>query len=259
MTRRLWTAAIALILSLAPRAEARPTRPRFEPTDLELEDSGVTELDLQFGPVYGDGPGGNRILLPDFEFDLGLLPNVELDIDGAFSLDHYDEPARRMNSEALWTAAKLGIWDSRTVENDPDAYALGLQLGPRIPILGDTHGIGYGVLALFGIARARYHLVFNAGFIVDPGDTVHSGRPSSFVGGLDVDVLLDARGGWSLLGELGAAYFTSPDPNDITATLGVAWHVSDKLDLSAIVLGGAFPRADRAAVLIGASPKIALW
>ena len=250
---------MSLTLALSVRAEARPTRPRFEPTDLELEDTGVAEFDFQFGPAYGDGPGGHRLLLPDFEFDLGLFPNVELDIDGAFSLDHYDQPTRRMSSEALWTAVKLGLWDSRDGGDGPDAYAIGLQLGPRIPILNDTHGIGYGALALFGIARARYHVVLNVGYILDPGETVRTGRPSSFVGGLDVDLSLDSRGEWSLLGEIGGAYYTGPDPDDITGTIGVAWHVGDKLDLSAIVLGGAFAGADRVAVLIGASPKIALW
>jgi len=258
---RVWRgfiAAMGLTAALVARAEARPTRPRFEPTDLELEDTGVAEFDLQIGPAYGDGPGGHRMLLPDFEFDLGLLPNVELDIDGAFSVDHYDEPSRALASESLWTCVKLGVWDSREDGRGPNAYAIGLQLGPRIPIL-DTHGIGYGALGLFGMARERYHLVLNLGFIVEPGDTVRTGRPTSFVGGLDADVAIDRRGAWSLLGEIGGAYYTTRDPNDITATLGVAWHVGDMLDLSAIVLGGAFSGADRVAVLFGASPKIALW
>ncbi|HWL86122.1 MAG TPA: hypothetical protein VNO21_09990 [Polyangiaceae bacterium] len=249
---------MSIALAFSVRAEARPTRPRFEPTDLELEDTGVAELDLQFGPTHGDGPGGNRLLLPDFELDLGILPNVELDLDGAFSLDHYDEPTRRMASDALWMAAKLGLWDSRDGDG-PDAYAIGLQLGPRIPVLNDTHGIGYGALALFGVARARYHVVLNAGYVLDPGDTVRTGRPSSFVGGVDLDLTLDARGSWSLLGEIGGAFYTSSDPNDVTATIGFAWHVDEKLDLSVIALGGAFSGADRVALLVGASPKIALW
>ncbi|WP_394844727.1 hypothetical protein LZC95_47740 [Pendulispora brunnea] len=250
---------MSITLAMAARAEARPTRPRFEPTDLELEDTGVAELDLQIGPAFGDGPGGNRMLLPDFEFDLGLLPNVELDIDGAFSLDHVAEPSSRaMFSEALWTCVKLGVWDSRGSVDGPNVYAVGLQAGPRIPIL-DGHGIGYGALALFGLTRERYHLALNLGFILDPGDTIHTGRPTSFVGGLDADISLDRRGAWSLLGEIGGVYYTSRDPNDITAAVGVAWHVGEMLDLSAIVLGGAFSGADRLAVLVGASPKIALW
>ncbi|WP_394834244.1 hypothetical protein LVJ94_47875 [Pendulispora rubella] len=251
-------AAMSITLAMAPRAEARPTRPRFEPTDLELEDTGMAELDVQIGPAFGDGPGGNRMLLPDFELDLGILPNVELDIDGAFSVDHFAESSRTVASEALWTCVKLGVWDSREDGRGPNAYAIGLQLGPRIPIM-DAHGIGYGALGLFGVSRERYHVVLNVGFILDPGESVHTGRPTSFVGGLDVDIALDRRGAWSLLGEIGGVYYTSRDPHDITAAAGIAWHVGEMLDLSAIVLGGAFSEADRLAVLVGAAPKVALW
>jgi hypothetical protein len=67
-------------------AWARPARPLFEPTDLEMEEAGVTEVDLQLGAVRGPPGSPWRAVLPDFELDLGLLPNLELDLDGAYAI-----------------------------------------------------------------------------------------------------------------------------------------------------------------------------
>src|SRR5262245_15508566 len=51
--------AIALVViwvGALGNATARPVRPLFEPTDLELEEPGILELDLQAGVVRGTGP-----------------------------------------------------------------------------------------------------------------------------------------------------------------------------------------------------------
>src|SRR5437868_15205334 len=77
--------AVALVASLPTVALARATRPLFEPTDLELEDAGVTEIDLQMGAVRSPGPW--RVVVPDFELDLGILPWLELDLDGAYAIE----------------------------------------------------------------------------------------------------------------------------------------------------------------------------
>ena len=66
-------------------AEARPTRPRFEPTDLELENPGVLDVDLQLG--YIDATPTGRVVLPDVELDLGIARNFELDVDATYALD----------------------------------------------------------------------------------------------------------------------------------------------------------------------------
>jgi hypothetical protein len=248
-------AALLFALLLSSLASARPTRPRFEPTDLELEDTGVAELDLQVGASHGTGASGNRLLLPDFELDIGLLPNVELDLDGSFSVDAFDGPGRTLAGEALWPAMKLGLFD---VRSGGRALAGGLQLGPRIPTIG-TRGIGYAALGLFGVGVGRVHTVLNLGGIVDPGDQITSGQSKSLVAGLDVDTALDARGAWSLLGELATAHYLSGDPDELTATLGAAWSATPALDLSAIALVGFLPGQDRAAVLLGMSPKLPIW
>ena len=86
--RRTRVVAVGLLIGLAaPRAaEARRgVRPLFEPTDLELEDPGVSEFDLQAGLIRGQGPW--RLVIPDFEIDLGILRNLELDLDGSYALE----------------------------------------------------------------------------------------------------------------------------------------------------------------------------
>src|SRR5690349_8821618 len=86
---RIWWGGVlvgALIAVGGREAGARRgVRPLFEPTDLELEEAGVAELDVQVGTIRSQGPA--RLVVPDFELDLGLLPNLELDVDGAYAIE----------------------------------------------------------------------------------------------------------------------------------------------------------------------------
>src|ERR1700710_472392 len=47
----------------------RGVRPFFEPTDLELEKTGMVDIDVQVGAVQSRGPA--RVVVPDFELDFG--------------------------------------------------------------------------------------------------------------------------------------------------------------------------------------------
>lgn len=248
---------LSAVLLHASTASARPTRPRFEPTDLELEEPGTAEIDVQVGPSLGTGQSGNRLILPDFELDVGLWPDVELDIDGAFSVDRFDQRTRAVSGEALWLATKLGLFDSRDVAQRT-AIAAGLQLGPRIPTI-DNRGIGYGVLGLLGVATGPAHLALNVGGMIDPGKQITSGQTKGLVAGADLDLDLDARGAWSLVSELAVAHYVSADPDELTATVGASFSALPLLELSAITLVGFLPGQDRLALLLGVSPKIALW
>jgi hypothetical protein len=101
------TLLLAALASPAARAHAA-ARPRFEPTDLEWEETGIAELDLQFGPVRGQGPW--RIVVPDFELDLGLLPWLEIDLDGAYAVEGPDNGPFSLDHsapDALWPSVKL--------------------------------------------------------------------------------------------------------------------------------------------------------
>ncbi len=241
----------------ASTAGAAPRRPRFEPTDLELERPGEAELDVQIGPAFGESDGGTRLLLPDFELDLGVLPNLEVDIDGAFSLDRLDEThGCSLGGDALWTSLKLGLYDRHERAR---AFAVGVQLGPRVPVVPGTRGIGYGALALVGFVRGPLHLAINVGGVVDPGDQAFGKRPVSVVIGASVDLDLDDHDGFSLLVQVGAAIYASRDPHELSLGAGLAWNVSPKLEVSFLGVAGAFARTDRAALLVGFSPKVSFF
>jgi hypothetical protein len=238
-------------------AGARSRHRRFEPTDLELQTPGVAELDLQFGVTHSEGSGGNRLTMPDFELSLGLLHNLEFDLEGTFSLQGFDQAQPSLAGDPLWPSVKLGLYDAR--DDDADStFAVGLQLGPRVPTIG-ARGLGYAALALVGFGSPRTHVTLNAGGGVDPGDAITSGQSKSVVGGVDVGLDLDAKGTWSLLGELEVAHYASADPDELAATFGPSWSVSPYLDLSAIALVGFLPGGDRVAALVGCSPKVPLW
>src|SRR5262245_30200311 len=95
---------IACAILLAGVTAWARKRPRFEPTDLDLENSGVLELDMQFGAVRGQDVG--RVVVPDFEIDLGILSFIELDIDGAFAVEA--SPGGPL-FDPLWTSVKVGL------------------------------------------------------------------------------------------------------------------------------------------------------
>ena len=258
--RRHVAAAIVLgaLMCLPAAARAKP-RPRFEPTDLEWEDTGVAELDLQFGPVRGQGPW--RIVVPDFELDLGLLPWLEIDLDGAyavegpatgpFSLDH-------SAPDALWLSAKLGVYG---IHDTGDAFgaALGLQVGPKFPVAAGAHGLGVESLLLTGGMIGRMTAVLNLGGFIDPAPNATSNRQTGFEAGLDLRFRLDDRDRFGLTGELGGTHFISPDPDQLQATLGFVWSVRPTLDLSLTGLVGSLSGGDRYGLLLGVSPKVRLF
>jgi hypothetical protein len=88
-------ALLAVAISAPAGVSARP-RPRFEPTDLEWEDTGVAEVDVELGLIRG--PSTGRLMVPDFELDIGILDNVELNLDGAFALESHTRCGRRSRS-----------------------------------------------------------------------------------------------------------------------------------------------------------------
>jgi len=251
-------AALATGLTVAGSAREagarRGVRPLFEPTDLELENPGVMEIDLQVGAIRSQGPW--RAVVPDFELDFGLLRNVELDLDGAYAIEGpavgpfaFDHAA----PDSLWLSMKLGLFD---FEYEGRGFALGIQGGPKLPVATGSHGVGVEGLLLIGINLGRTHLVVNLGAFLDPVPAPDSGRPVALEAGLDLDQDIDAQGHWSFKGELSAVRFLSSDPNQLLATGGFAWSPRDEIELSVIGLWGFLAGNDRYGVLLGFSPKI---
>ena len=67
--------ALGLLFAAPPCAARLKHRvPAFEPTDLDLEDPHVVELDLQVGAVLRDQAPKTRIYVPDFELGLSRWP-----------------------------------------------------------------------------------------------------------------------------------------------------------------------------------------
>jgi hypothetical protein len=249
--------ALALLVASTP-ARAQFHR-RFEPTDLELQDEGTLELDAAVG--YMEGPDAARVIVPDFEVSLGLAPSAQLQIDGAFALE--GPGGRRFSADHsspdnLWISAKVEIADWRDDVQDR-AWTLGAQLGPKLPIANDTRGPGYEAIALFGRSDRRVHVVLNLGGFVDPMTRGTRRRPVAIEGGVDVSVDLDAAGTWSLLGEIGAIGFATPEPHQGHASFGVAWGITRDVDLSVIGVVGFLGGGDRGGVLVGVTPRFALW
>ena len=250
-----WVATAGLFAATSAYAGKHP---RFEPTDLELENPGTIELDLQLGPMRG--PDAWRLVAPDFELDVGILPNIELDLDGAYAVEggvaggptFFDHSA----PENLWLSAKLGIADWHD-DATRTGWAIGVQLGPKLPVATDAHGVGFEGLVLFGRNDGRYHVVLDAGALVDPHDG-DAPRPVGIEGGIDLEIeIVPDR--WSVLGELGGIYFTSADDDQLATTAGIQYSVTSSIDLSIVGLLGLAAGSDRYGVLFGFSPKLALW
>jgi len=242
----------------------RGVRPLFEPTDLELEDPGVSELDLQVGLVRGQGPW--RLVVPDFEIDLGVLRNLELDVDGSYALEAPGPGSFKFEDAApdnLWAALKIGVADWVDEGKDADdltAWALGAQAGPKIPAASGSHGVGFEVLVLVGHVVRSAHFVLNAGAFVDPSPAPAANRPIGIEVGVDFDRDLDAAGHYQVTAELSGVRFLSSDPNQLLATAGLAWTpIPPYTQLSIVGLVGFLEGSDRYGLLFGLTQKIGIW
>jgi hypothetical protein len=256
----------SLVLVVAPAfasgtAEAR-RHPQFEPTDLELEDPGKTELDLQFGLVKG--VDAQRIVIPDFELDLGLLENLELDVDGNEAIrgapDGHPRFFDHNSFDNLWVSLKVGLYDQHIYddkdEDGHDGWAVGVQVGPKLPTSATAHGLGLEGLFLIGRAVGPVHLVLAVGGLVDPalGTT---GRLYGLESGLDAQYDLPDR--WALLAELSGSVFGSSDPRQLGATFGAQYSPTASLDLSVVAAYGFLDGNDPYGIFFGLSPKAAVW
>lgn len=250
------------MLVLAPALAHARRHPQFEPTDLELEVPGTAELDLQFGLVKG--VDAQRIVTPDFELDLGILDNLELDVDGTEAIkgapDGHPRFLDHSSFDNLWVSLKVGLYDQHIYdakgEDGKDGWALGLQVGPRLPTSASSHGLGLEGLFLIGRAVGPAHLVLAVGALVDPALGV-TGRLYGLESGLDVQYDLTDK--WALLAELSGSIFGSSDPRQLGGTFGAQFSPTDSLDLSVVGAYGFLDGNDPYGIFFGLSPKAAVW
>jgi len=272
----------ALLLLHPPAARAQFVRRLFEPTDTEMEAPGMAELDLQFGPVRGEDEP--RFSLPDFEFDLGLIPHLELDIDGEYAIGGGSNASlfalNGPSPDNLWIALKVDAtaqklqWNSAAGVKEL-TFTEAVQFGPKLPVAPGAIGFGFQGLVLLGLEAPFPRLldgdedtasfVLNLGGLVDPSEDVGSPPPAGIVTGLDVD--LPIANDWTFNVGLAAAAYFSPDPTQFDTSVGLtytayeaercAWFCS--LDISLTGVYGWLQGGDQYGVLLGLSPKFRLW
>lgn len=249
---------MAATIALPAGVSARP-RPRFEPTDLEWEATGVFEVDVEFGLIRG--PASGRLMVPDFELGFGILDNVELDLHGSYALEStvpgsfsFDRPV----ASSLWPSLKVGIYDDHDQETQR-ARAIGIQAGPRIPVASGAHGLGFESLVVFGGSRRGLSVAFNLGAFVEPPTDAASRYTLGVDAGIDLELALDSRDRFQLTGELAGSYFLTADPNQLHTTAGITWTVNAHLDLSVVGILGILPGDDRYGLLFGFEPKLRVF
>jgi len=249
---------MAAALALPARVSARP-RPRFEPTDLEGEETGGAEVDLQFGVIRSPGPW--RFVVPDFELDFGVHHNVELDLDGAYAVEGPDSGSFSFDHavpDSLWPSVKLGLWNDHDYDTHR-ARAIGMQIGPKLPVAHGSHGLGGEGLFVLGGSKEGLNVVLNLGGFIEPAQDAVSNRQVGLEVGVDLQQQLDARNRFQLTGELATAYFVSPDPNQLHATAGLTWSVTPMVDVSVVGIAGFLAGDDRYGILFGFSPKLRMF
>jgi hypothetical protein len=258
-TRSIVAAALMVATIALPAAVSARPRPRFEPTDLEWEETGVAEFDLEFGAIRSPGPW--RFVIPDFELDFGILHNVELDLDGAYAVEGPDSGAFAWDHsvpDSLWPSVKVGLWNDHDYETKR-ARAIGIQVGPKVPIARGSHGIGGEALLVLGGRIYPLNVVLNLGGFVEPAQDATSSRQVGGEAGIDLELELGSQNRFQWTGELATAYFVSNDPNQLHATTGITWSATPNLDLSVVGVFGFLAGDDRYGILLGIEPKLRMF
>lgn len=264
-------AGIVLLLLAPARARAVTVRRFFEPTDMEFEDPGDVQLDTQWGLVRGED--AFRVSVPDFELDVGLPWDLELDLDGEMAVGGPDSGELRLDQLAqdnLWTSVKYGILTYADDELQ-QSEALGVQVGPIWPVAPGAQGVGVDGLVLLGFRSANgAYVVLNGGAFVEPGDasglprnpnpqeSAADRRATGIAGGVDVEWPLDRDGVWTALGELSGVAYLSSDAPQLTTSLGLQWTPLPDLDLSVTTFRGWLPGGDQYGLLLGVTRRFTL-
>ncbi len=218
-----------------------------------MEDPGTVEVDVQLG-WQRDGQG-EGVYVPDFEVDVGLLDDLELDVDSAFSLQ--GRPPSSPTLDILWTSFKVGLYDWEDTDRGL-AFAIGVQIGPRFSIHGDVDGPGAGGLILVGGVIKRLHFAVSGGIAHDaavPGLP----RSTAILGGLDASLDLDAKGRFDLTGQLFVGHHLTGEPTDYGGTFGAEYNPTRWLTVSVSGMIGEVNGGFACGAFVGVSPKFRLW
>ena len=139
------------------------------------------------------------------------------------------------------------------------AWSGGIQAGPRLPTLPQTHGLGMEALVIVGRTTESVHLFAQAGTLIDPSEPYVGYRrpvhPYGFEGGLDLDLDFDDHDKWSFMGEVGGIKYFSPHADQLHLAAGPSCQVSPGLEVSFVALVGVLRGGDRFGGLFGATSR----
>lgn len=233
------------------RAEARRFfRARFEAETLELQKPGELALDGQAGGTYGDGEDGSRLIVPDFEIDLGITEWFELDLDGALSLTQLEKRHGKTTvGDPIWLSGRFDLHNWKSSETGA-TFGVGLQVGPRFPSIHTPGGVGLGALLMVGGGTKTLHIVGTVGALLDHG------QHKALAYGVDWKWELSKQ--WSLLGDVAAAHYFGPESSQLLVDAGMAYKPTEQLELSLLATGG-LVTGDRAGGLCGVSYSFQAW
>jgi hypothetical protein len=243
---------VTAVALLSPsRAQARRLfRARFEVDTLEVEKPGKLAFDAQLGSVYGDGADGSRLILPDFEIDLGITNWLELDIDTGFSYVDIDNRKRKWVGQPIWTALRFDLYSEQN-EATGRNFGVGVQAGPRLPNLRYLGGVGFAGLVLFGGGTRTFHVVANLGGTADVEQAL------AFNYGISAGYEFDSK--VSIVGQVAGVYYFRRDTDQLLLLFGVARAITDDLELELLALAGPVHDGDRLGLLVGMTYRTGLW
>jgi hypothetical protein len=237
-------------------AHAVRRRPRFEPTDLSLAEPGELSLDVELG--FFTDTSGHSLPLPDFELNLGLTREVELDIDGAFALTNVGVPGQSAvpSPDNLWVSLKFGLFATHSHRGEK-RWSVGMQLGPRIAMAPGSEGFGAEMLVLVSRHWPGWTLSFNTGGYTEPRVPGQAGIDRGIVLGVDLSHELSTD--WSVSAEIFGAKTNGIAPDQLGGTLGLAWQCLPALELSVRTIATAVGTGPGYGFFFGFSPTFHLW
>ena len=246
-----FSAALFASLLLVPAsAQARRFfRARFETQTLEIEKVGEIELGAELGGLYGDGPDGSRLIVPDLAIDVGITKWLELDLDFGLNVTQV-EKRPQLAGDPLWLSARINAYqweDEKTHAN----FGLGVQLGPRLPSLQTAKGVGFAAVGVFGGGSKDLHLIANLGTLLDYA------QDPAMTFGLDAEYELNKQ--WSLLANFAGAHYFWNDPDQYLIAAGALYKPLERLALTLLAIGGPFLAGDRVGAIIGVSSSLPGW
>ena len=247
MQRALRMLIVLTTLAALP-ATAALRRATFFPKDLDMQQAGDLELDTRIGVLHTEN--NNNVVLPDFALNFGIDRRLEFDIDAQGGID--PRTGQWLAQDQLWVSGKHLIWDSHGKD---EAWAFGVQQGPRFGVMPNTWGFGYQALALLGVRALHWQGVMTLGGFVDPQDLNTWVRPIGLLAGLDWT--FDLMGDWDLAPSL--AFTLHGDGNiDAVATVDLEVDVGKWGSARVGVMGGWQDAGRVIGFEVGYAPKFAI-